>query len=184
MGICIFYSSIYSPAHNWSWQYQPVNASAVVSWYKWKDLDPLLAHVLLGRVSIKVYIIYTPLFCHFGSLYPNEGIEFSMGFPKPKWSLPLQSLESVWSSCTILSLGQTVAVDNMALWMISKENNCLTPFELLKRPEIQLKFVLIARKEACSSPLEVLENLVDYLLGRIDQCQAQQEHVTSLLYCC
>jgi hypothetical protein len=74
--------------------------------------------------------------------------------------------------------------DVRALWMISKENNCLTPLELLKRPEIQLKFVLIERKEACSSPLEVLENLVDYLLGRIDQCQAQQEHVTSLLYCC
>ena len=71
-----------------------------------------------------------------------------------------------------------------ALWMISKEDDCLTPLELLKLPEFQLILVLIAKKEACSSPLEALENLVDYSLGRIDQCQAQQEHVTALLYFC
>jgi hypothetical protein len=58
------------------------------------------------------------------------------------------------------------------------------PFELLKRPEFQLNIVLIAKKEACSSPLEAFENLVDYPLERIDQCQAQQEHVTALLYFC
>ena len=86
-------------------------------------------------------------------------------------------------------LGQTVAVDirmhNVrALWMISKENNCLTPLELLKRSEFQLILVLVAKTEDCSSPLEALENLVDYSLGCIDQCQAQQEHVTALLYSC
>ena len=59
-----------------------------------------------------------------------------------------------------------------ALWMISRENSCLTPLELLKRPEFQLVLVLIAKKEACLSPLEALENLVDYSLGHIDQCQA------------
>jgi hypothetical protein len=58
--------------------------------------------------------------------------------------------------------------DVWALWMLSKENNCLTPLELLERPEFQLILVLIAKKEACSSPLEALENLVDYSMGRID----------------
>ena len=71
-----------------------------------------------------------------------------------------------------------------ALWTISKKDDCLTPLELLKRPEFQLILVLIAKKEACSSPLVALENLVDYSLGRIDQCQAQQTHVALLSYFC
>ena len=60
----------------------------------------------------------------------------------------------------------------------------LAPLELLKRPEFQLILVLIEKKEACSPPLEALENLVDYLLERIDQCQAQREHVTAFLCFC
>ena len=51
-----------------------------------------------------------------------------------------------------------------ALWMISRENSCLTPLELLKRPEFQLVLVLITKKEACSSPLEALEKF-DFLLS-------------------
>ena len=74
--------------------------------------------------------------------------------------------------------------DVRALWMLSKENNCLTPLELLEWQEFHLILVLIAKKEACSSPLEAFENLDDYLLGRVDQCQAQQEHATALLYLC
>ena len=47
--------------------------------------------------------------------------------------------------------------DVRALWMISKKNNFLTPLELLKQLEFQLILVLIAKKKACSSPLEALE---------------------------
>ena len=57
----------------------------------------------------------------------------------------------------------------------------LAPLELLKRSEFQFILVLIARKKACSTPLEALENLVDYLLERIDQCQAQREHAAAFL---
>ena len=71
-----------------------------------------------------------------------------------------------------------------ALWTISSKNSCLTPLELFKRTEFQLILVLIAKKEVCSSSLEALENLVDYFLGHVDQCQAQQEHVIALLYLC
>jgi hypothetical protein len=70
------------------------------------------------------------------------------------------------------------------LRMISKENNCLTPLELLKLSEFQLILLLIAKKEACSSPLEAFENLVDYTMGSIDNCQAQKEHVKSSSYFC
>ncbi len=48
-----------------------------------------------------------------------------------------------------------------ALWMLSKENNCLTPLELLERPESPLILALHAKKEACSSPLEALKRLFD-----------------------
>ena len=50
------------------------------------------------------------------------------------------------------------------LWMLSKENNCLTSLEFLERPELPLILVLPAKKEACSSPLEVLEKF-DFLLS-------------------
>ena len=50
-----------------------------------------------------------------------------------------------------------------ALWLLSKENNCLTPLELLDWPEFTLILVLSAKKEACSSPLEALEKF-DFLL--------------------
>ena len=63
--------------------------------------------------------------------------------------------------------------DMWALWMLSKDNDCLTPLELLEQPEFHLTLVLIAKKEACSSPLEAFENLVDYSMGSIDQRQAQ-----------
>jgi hypothetical protein len=65
-----------------------------------------------------------------------------------------------------------------------QKEQLLDSLKMLKRLEFQLILVLIAKKEACPSPLEALENLVDCLLGRIDQCQAQQEHVTALLYSC
>ena len=48
----------------------------------------------------------------------------------------------------------------------------LAPSEFLKRSEFQLILVLIAKKEACLSPIEALENLVDHSMGRIYQCQA------------
>jgi hypothetical protein len=68
--------------------------------------------------------------------------------------------------------------------MISKKNNCLTPLEMLKRFELQLNLVLMASKEAWSSPLEALEEPVDHSLGHIEQCQAQQDFVTGVLYFC
>ncbi len=60
----------------------------------------------------------------------------------------------------------------------------LASLELLKRSEFQLILALIAKKEACSPPLEALEKLVDYLLERIGQSQAQREHVTAFLCFC
>jgi hypothetical protein len=63
-------------------------------------------------------------------------------------------------------------------------HNSLAALELLKRSEFQLNLVLIAKKEACSPPLEALENLVDYSLERIGQCQAQWEHVSLCLCFC
>ena len=60
----------------------------------------------------------------------------------------------------------------------------LAPLELLKRSEFQLILVLIAKKKACSPSLEALENLVDYLLECINQCQVQQEHVAAFSCFC
>ncbi len=57
----------------------------------------------------------------------------------------------------------------------------LSPLELLKRSEFQSILVLIVKEKACSPPLEALENLVDYSLKGIGQCQAQREHVTAFL---
>jgi hypothetical protein len=48
-----------------------------------------------------------------------------------------------------------------ALWMLSKENNCLTPLEILERPESPLILALLSKKEACSSPLEALKRVFD-----------------------
>jgi hypothetical protein len=45
--------------------------------------------------------------------------------------------------------------------MLSKENNCLTPLELLERPEFPLILALLAKKDACLSLLEVLKRLLD-----------------------
>jgi len=42
-----------------------------------------------------------------------------------------------------------------ALWMLSKENNCLTPLELLERTESPLIL------KAYSSPLEALKRIFD-----------------------
>jgi hypothetical protein len=42
--------------------------------------------------------------------------------------------------------------------MLSKENNCLNPLEL-ELPEPPLILALLAKKEACSSPLEALKRL-------------------------
>ena len=110
---------------------------------------------------------HTPLLCHLGLLVPNGDIKFSMGFPQLAWSLPLQSLQSVWPSCSRPPLGHMADVgsrmhDVWALRMLSKENNCLTPLELLERSEFHLILVLIANKEACSSPLEALDKF-DFL---------------------
>jgi hypothetical protein len=60
----------------------------------------------------------------------------------------------------------------------------LAPLELLKRPVFQLILVLIAKKEACSPPLEAIEKLVDYSLEGIDQFQAQWDYVTAFLCFC
>ena len=49
-----------------------------------------------------------------------------------------------------------------AFWMFYKKNNFLTPLEL----EFPLILVLLAKKEACSSPLEVLEKF-DFLLSLV-----------------
>jgi hypothetical protein len=65
-----------------------------------------------------------------------------------------------------------------------QKEQLLDSLKMLKRLEFQLILVLIAKKEACPSPLEALENLVDYSLERIDQCQAQWEHVTAFLCFC
>jgi hypothetical protein len=48
-----------------------------------------------------------------------------------------------------------------ALWMLSKENNCLTPSELLERPESPLILALLSKKDASSSPLEALKRFFD-----------------------
>jgi hypothetical protein len=48
----------------------------------------------------------------------------------------------------------------------------------------QLILVLIAKKEACSPPLEAIEKLVDYSLEGIDQFQAQWDYVTAFLCFC
>ena len=68
--------------------------------------------------------------------------------------------------------------------MISKNNNCLTPLEMLKRSDLQLILVLIAKKEAWSFPLEAFKKPVDHSIGYIDQCQSQQDCVTEVLYSC
>ncbi len=63
MGIWILYFSISSLANNKFWQYQPVNVLAVVSWSEWKDLDPPLAHVLLGSAVKYQSIHHLTLLC-------------------------------------------------------------------------------------------------------------------------
>ncbi len=87
----------------------------------------------------------------------------------------------------------TFAADRAGRIVIFLLNHCnhvvlchksLAPLELLKRSEFQLNLELTAKKKACSPPLEALENLVDYSLERIDQCQAQREHVTAFLCFC
>jgi hypothetical protein len=77
-----------------------------------------------------------------------------MGFSQRAWSLPLQSLQSVWLSCSKSWLVQMADVGRRmhsvwALWMLSKENNCLTPLELLERIESPLILALLSKKEAC-----------------------------------
>ena len=89
-----------------------------------------------------------------------------MGFPQRAWSLPLQSLQSVWLSFSTSLLVQMADVGRRihgvwALRMLSKENNCLTPIELLERPEFPLILALLSKKEACSSPLEALKRVFD-----------------------
>jgi hypothetical protein len=74
-----------------------------------------------------------------------------MGFPQRAWSLSLQSLQSVWQSCSKSLSVQMADVGRRmhgvwALWMLFKENNCLTPLELLERPESPLILALFSKK--------------------------------------
>jgi hypothetical protein len=89
-----------------------------------------------------------------------------MGFSQRAWSLPLQSLQSVWLSCSKSWLVQMADVGRRmhgvwALWMLSRKNNFLTPLELLEWPESSLILALLSKKEACSSPLEALKRVFD-----------------------
>ena len=60
----------------------------------------------------------------------------------------------------------------------------LAPLELLKGSEFQLILVLIAKNKVCSPPLKTFENLVDYSLECIDQCQTQRERVAAFSCFC
>ena len=73
--------------------------------------------------------------------------------------------------------------DVWALWMLSKEKNCLTSLELLERPEFPLILVLLAKKEACSSPLEAFEKF-DFLLSLAVLSWLQIPYIHRMLRSC